>query len=53
MDELRGSFGHLRIPINELNAELNKLDSALEDGEISEEDFNDGTGEAYPEGLRC
>ena len=41
MDELRGSFGHLRIPINELNAELNKLDSALEDGEISEEDFND------------
>ena len=41
MDELRGSFGHLRIPINELNAELNKLDSALEDGEISEEDFNE------------
>ena len=41
MDELRGSFGHLRMPINELNAELNKLDSALEDGEISEEDFND------------
>jgi TP901 family phage tail tape measure protein len=41
MDELRGSFGHLRIPINELNAELNKLDSALEDGEMSEEDFNE------------
>ena len=41
MDELRGSFGHLRMPINELNAELNKLDSALEDGEISEEDFNE------------
>lgn len=41
MDELRGSFGHLRMPINELNAELNKLDSALEDGEIDEEDFNE------------
>lgn len=45
MDELRGSFGHLRIPINELNAELNKLDSALEDGEIDEEDFNEAQDE--------
>ena len=40
MEELRGSFGHLRMPINELNAELNKLDSALESGEIDEEGFN-------------
>ena len=40
MDELRGSFGNLRMPINELNAELNKLDSALESGEIDEDAFN-------------
>ena len=40
MEELRGSFGHLRMPINELNAELNKLDSALEAGEIDEDGFN-------------
>ena len=40
MEELRGSFGHLRMPINELNAELNKLDSSLEAGEIDEEGFN-------------
>lgn len=40
MEELRGSFGHLRMPINELNAELNKLDSALEAGEIDEDAFN-------------
>lgn len=45
MDELRGTFGHLRMPINELNAELNKLDSALEDGEIDEEDFNEAQDE--------
>lgn len=45
MEELRGSFGHLRMPINELNAELNKLDSALEAGEIDEEDFNEAQDE--------
>lgn len=45
MEELRGSFGHLRMPINELNAELNKLDSALEAGEMDEEDFNEAQDE--------
>lgn len=45
MDELRGSFGNLRMPINELNAELNKLDSALESGEMDEEDFNEAQDE--------
>lgn len=45
MEELRGSFGNLRMPINELNAELNKLDSALESGEIDEESFNEAQDE--------
>ena len=45
MEELRGSFGHLRMPISELNAELNKLDSALESGEMDEEDFNEAQDE--------
>lgn len=45
MEELRGSFGNLRMPISELNAELNKLDSALEAGEMDEEDFNEAQDE--------
>lgn len=39
MKELRGSFGTLRMPVSELNAELNKLDAALESGEIDEEKY--------------
>ena len=45
MEELRGSFGNLRMPISELNAELNKLDSALEAGEMDEEGFNEAQDE--------
>ena len=45
MEELRGSFGNLRMPISELNAELNKLDSAFESGEMDEEDFNEAQDE--------
>lgn len=45
MEELRGSFGNLRMPISELQAELNKLDSAFESGEMDEEDFNEAQDE--------
>lgn len=39
MQDLRGSFGTLKISQTELERELNRLDSALESGEMSEEEF--------------
>lgn len=39
MQELRGSFGTLKISQAELERELNRLDSALESGEMAEEEF--------------
>ena len=39
MQELRGSFGTLKISQAELERELNRLDSALESGEMSEKEF--------------
>lgn len=39
MQDLRGSFGALKISQEELERELNRLDAALESGEMSEGEF--------------
>lgn len=40
MTDLRGSFGELKIPQEEFERQMNNLNTALENGEISEEEFN-------------
>lgn len=42
MDNLRKGFGELKIPQEELEQKLNDLNTQFENGEITEEDYNDG-----------
>jgi len=39
MDQMRGSFGDLKMPVSEFNAQLASLDSQLEAGEIDEDEY--------------
>lgn len=41
MQQLRGGFGELMIPADELNAEIAKLDTQLDEGTISEDEYAD------------
>lgn len=41
MEELRGSFGNLKMSQGDFTAQMNKLDAALESGELSEDDYNE------------
>lgn len=45
MDQLRGSFGQINMPIDEFNANMLELDQALEDGDITEKKYNDSMAE--------
>jgi phage-related protein len=45
MDELRGSFGDLKMSQADFTAQMNKLDAALESGEMDEDEFNDAQEE--------
>lgn len=45
MEELRGSFGNLKMPVAEFQTEMNKLDAALESGEMDEDEFNEAQDE--------
>ena len=45
MDELRGSFGDLKMSQADFTAQMNKLDSALESGEMDEDEFNEAQEE--------
>lgn len=45
MDELRGSFGDLKMSQADFTAQMNRLDSALESGEMDEDDFNEAQEE--------
>lgn len=44
MQELRGSFGQLKISQKDFEAEMNRLDAALEAGELTEEEYNEQQG---------
>lgn len=45
MSELRGSFGELKISEEEFTASMNKLDTALESGEMEENEYNEAQAE--------
>ena len=45
MQELRASFGDLKMSQEELTQEQNKLNSALESGEMDEDEYNDALDE--------
>lgn len=45
MEELRGSFGNLKMSQGDFTAQMNKLDAALESGELSEDDYNEAQEE--------
>lgn len=45
MKELRGSFGELKMDQADFTAQMNKLDAALEAGEMGEDDYNDAQEE--------
>jgi TP901 family phage tail tape measure protein len=45
MQELRASFGDLKMSQQELTLEQNKLNAALESGEMDEDDFNEAQEE--------
>lgn len=45
MEELRGSFGNLKMPVAEFQTEMNKLDAALESGEMDEDEFDEAQDE--------
>lgn len=45
MDELRGSFGDLKMSQADFTAQINRLDSALESGEMDEDEFNEAQEE--------
>ena len=40
MDQLRGSFGHINMPMEEFNERLGYLNDALEDGTLTESKYN-------------
>jgi|GEM_PF-2261863 len=45
MNELRGSFGDLKMTQADFTAQMNRLDSALESGEMDEDEFNEAQEE--------
>jgi TP901 family phage tail tape measure protein len=45
MQELRASFGNLKMSQEELTQEQNKLNTALESGEMDEDEYNDALDE--------
>lgn len=45
MDKLRGSFGHINMPISEFDAQMESLIEQLENGELTEKKFGDATDE--------
>ena len=49
MDQLRESFGHINMPIDQFNAELNDLNQSLEDGNLTESKYNDALEELIME----
>lgn len=40
MDKLRGSFGQINMPVDQFAEEVNQLDEALDNGEITEKSYN-------------
>lgn len=40
MDKLRSSFGQINMPIDKFTEEVNQLDEALDNGEITEKSYN-------------
>lgn len=40
MEDLRGSFGEIQMPLDEFNAKMDALNKDLEDGCITEEEYN-------------
>ncbi|MBQ1433283.1 MAG: phage tail tape measure protein [Ruminococcus sp.] len=40
MRQIRAGFGDIKMPIEDFNAEMSNLQSQLESGELSEDDFN-------------
>ena len=45
IDQLRDQFGHINMPIEEFNAQVEMLDSQLEDGTLTENQYNDALEE--------
>lgn len=45
MRQIRAGFGDIKIPIEDFNAEMSNLQSQLESGELSEDDFNKAQAE--------
>lgn len=45
MRQIRAGFGDIKIPIEDFNSEMANLQSQLESGEISEDDFNKAQAE--------
>ena len=41
MDQMRGSFGNLKMPADEFNQTLQDLENSLDNGEISEKEYSD------------
>ena len=44
MQDLRGSFGHIQIPLEEFQRSMGELDDELESGEIDEEEYEEAQG---------
>ena len=45
IDQLRAQFGQINMPIEEFNRQVNELDAELEDGTITETQYNDALEE--------
>ena len=45
MDQLRGSFGEINMPVEEFNRQVNELDSQLEAGEITQTQYDNALEE--------
>lgn len=45
IDQLRDQFGHINMPIEEFTAQVEMLDSQLEDGTLTENQYNDALEE--------
>lgn len=44
MQDLRGSFGHIQMPLEEFQRSISELDDELEAGEIDEEEYEEAQG---------
>ena len=44
MQDLRGSFGHIQMPLEEFQRSMSELDDELEAGEIDEEEYEEAQG---------